>query len=313
MYARVCIYLRACLLTAVTFSCGHALGGSPPLITDDPETPGLGGWEINITSSFEHARDGTAMENPLFDINYGLTSDHDQLTVEFALLSNDPENAESEWGISDLSVAYKYRFLEEDEGIGWMVSIYPHVSSPTGNDRLGLGSGQTEMLIPFELDKHFCDDKAWINPEIGYNIVFGKRPANSWDFGLAVGYEFPNSFELEGEVGAFVFPGNSASDNPFFNLGFEYPLNKNAVLVGSAGRSFRSSRDGTPDLFCLLGVQFLLGAAAKDNEQDEGDKDSEAEKKKPGNEAGSATFLRDQTASTVRRELQRTLDNPAAY
>jgi hypothetical protein len=311
MYGKVGTYFRACLLTAVTFGCGHAFGGSPPLITDDPETPGLGGWEINITSSFEHTHDGTARENPLFDINYGLTSDHDQLAVQFAVLSIDPDNAESESGISDLSVAYKYRFLEEDQGIGWMVSTYPQVSSPTGNASLGLGSGQTEILIPFEFEKHFCGDKGWINPEIGYNIVFGDGGANSWKLSLAMGYEFSNSFELEGEIGAFVFPGYSEPDDPFFNLGAKYPVSKNMVLVGSAGRSFRSSRDGTPDLFCLLGVQFLFGAATedKDNEREK----SDAEKKEPGNEAGSPTFLREQTAHTVRQELPWTLDNPAAY
>jgi hypothetical protein len=50
------------------------------------------------------------------------------------------------------------------------------------------------------------------------------------------------------------------------------------VLLTLAGRSFRSSSDGIPDLFCLLGVQFLLGKAAEDNDadkdknRDEGDK-----------------------------------------
>ena len=67
------------------------IAGSPPLITDDPETPGYGGWEINVTSSYEHTRGGAVLEAPLFDINYGLTSDRDQLKLEIRLISNDPE------------------------------------------------------------------------------------------------------------------------------------------------------------------------------------------------------------------------------
>ena len=45
-----------------------------------------GGWEINITSSVEQTRAATAIEAPLFDINYGFR-DNDQLKVEFAVVS----------------------------------------------------------------------------------------------------------------------------------------------------------------------------------------------------------------------------------
>jgi len=238
------------------------IAGSPPLSTDDPETPGYGGWEINVTSSYEHTRDGTVLEAPLFDINYGLTSDRDQLKLEIPLISNDPENAEAELGMGDFDVGYKYRFLDSDENNGWAISIYPQLSTPTGDERRGLGSGDAELLIPFEFQKSFWNDKLWINPEVGYNIDFGRHNSNGWKLGLAMGYEFPNDFEIQGEVGAFLFEDRRETDNPFFNIGFAQPLNHNVVLLGSAGRSFRSSEDGTPNFFCLFGVQFLFGAAA---------------------------------------------------
>src|SRR6266481_915024 len=104
MYGNFGILGRALLFAATVCCCGQVFAGSPPLITDDPETPGYRGWEINVTSSLEHTRDGTAMENPLFDLNYGLFSDRDQLKVEFAVLSNDPEGEDAEWGIGDLLV-----------------------------------------------------------------------------------------------------------------------------------------------------------------------------------------------------------------
>jgi hypothetical protein len=161
MHGRFGSLSRAFVIVASIVGCGRVFAGSPPLITDDPETPGYKGWEINITSSLEHSREGVEMENPLFDINYGLTSDRDQLKVEFAVASNDPDNADVEWGISDLLVGYKYRFLDADENHGWAVSFYPQVSSPTGDESRDLGSGQTELLIPFEFQKSFCDDKVW--------------------------------------------------------------------------------------------------------------------------------------------------------
>jgi hypothetical protein len=315
--ARFGAFVRNVLTLASMLLCGQAFAGSPPLITDDPETPGYQGWEINITSSLEHTRGGTAMENPLFDINYGLTSDRDQLKVEFAAVSNDPENANSTWGISDLLVGYKYRFLDADENHGWAVSFYPQVSSPTGDESRGLGSGQTELLFPFEFQKSFCDGKVWVNPEIGYNVVLGDSDFNSWKFGLAIGHEFDDRVELEAEVGAFVFPGGGEPDLPFFNFGVDYTVNKNVHFLASAGRSFRSSTDGTPDFFCLLGVQFLLGKAAVEgdpsHEESAGEGGGGDETKSSDGEASTPTYLRENTAREANREFRRSLINPAAY
>jgi hypothetical protein len=312
------VRFRALLLIASVLGGGQAFAGSPPLITDDPETPGYHGWELNFTSSYEKTRDGHEMEAPLFDLNYGIFSDRDQLKVEFAVVENDPVNVESEWGISDLLVGYKYRFLDADENHGWAVSFYPQVASPTGDETRDLGSGQTELFFPFEFQKSYCDDKLWVNPEIGYNVVLGDGDFNSWKFGLAMGYEYESGLELQGEVGAFVFDHQNSPepDDPFFNFGFAYPLNKNLVLLGSAGRSFRSSEDGTPDFFCLLGFQVLLGAAADEenpaHEEGGGDEGGDGEMKEPGDEAGAPAFLRQHTARNANQELSRTLVNPAA-
>src|SRR3954447_9900516 len=84
VYARFRAFARTSLIVVAAVSCGRAFAGSPPLITDDPETPGYHGWEINITESGEHTRGQFSTESPLIDINYGLTSDRDQLKVEFA-------------------------------------------------------------------------------------------------------------------------------------------------------------------------------------------------------------------------------------
>lgn len=270
MYGDFGTLRRALLIAASVLCCGRVFAGSPPMITDDPETPGYRGWELNFTSSFEHTRDGHEMEAPLFDLNYGLTSDRDQLKVEFAVVQNDPEGADAEWGISDLLVGYKYRFLDADENCGWAVSFYPQVSSPTGDVERELGSGATELFFPFEFQKSFCDDKVWLNPEIGYNVVLGGEAGqNSWKFGLATGREYENGWELEAEVGAFIFEGSGHGgepDVPFFNFGVDKTINKNLHFLASAGRSFRSGDDGVPDFFCLLGFQVLLGKAAEEED-----------------------------------------------
>src|SRR5262249_39127139 len=69
VYARSRILPRTLLMLMSAVLCGRAFAGSPPLITDDPETPGYHGWEINITESGEHAGGEFGTESPLFDIN----------------------------------------------------------------------------------------------------------------------------------------------------------------------------------------------------------------------------------------------------
>jgi hypothetical protein len=313
MYGRFGSISLIFVVAASLAACGRAFAGSPPLVIDDPETPGYRGWEINITSSYEQTREGFEMENPLFDINYGLTSDRDQLKVEFAVVDVDPSGEEAEWGISDLLVGYKYRFIDFDDTCsGWAVSFYPQVSSPTGDEDRGIGSGQTELSFPFQFQKNFEESKSWINPEIGYTVVLGDTDFNNWKMGVAVGKEFTEKLELEGEIGAFIFPNDAEPDFPFFNFGFEYRYSKNINLLGSAGRSFRSREDGVPDFFCLLGVQFLLGKAAEEEGpggEQEGGGEGADDIKSP--EAFSPSFLHEHTAHST-HHIERYLRNPAS-
>src|SRR5207249_8773847 len=64
-----------CLLTADFIYAG------PPFVTDDPEPPPPGGWEINVPFILERTPGTTEMDAPLFDLNYGLPDI--QLKLEF--------------------------------------------------------------------------------------------------------------------------------------------------------------------------------------------------------------------------------------
>lgn len=76
------------------------------------------------------------------------------------------------------------------------------LSSVTYHHKARPGTGNTNRNP--EEGRHFYNDQAWVNPEIGYNIVFGDHDAHSWKFGLAMGWQETEKLELMGEVGAFV-------------------------------------------------------------------------------------------------------------
>jgi hypothetical protein len=54
--------------------------GGPPMITDDPGTPGNGNWENNLAIVFEHRHNETSIETPEIDLNYGV-GEHIQLNL----------------------------------------------------------------------------------------------------------------------------------------------------------------------------------------------------------------------------------------
>ena len=74
---------RAAIFDAARFShrdCLLAQGG-PPMITDDPGTPGNGHWENNLAIAFEHRPNEWSIDAPAIDLNYGW-GDHIQLTLQ---------------------------------------------------------------------------------------------------------------------------------------------------------------------------------------------------------------------------------------
>ena len=57
--------------------------GGPPMITDDPGTPGNAKWENNFAIIFEHRPNETSTDMPEIDLNYGV-GEHIQLTLQNA-------------------------------------------------------------------------------------------------------------------------------------------------------------------------------------------------------------------------------------
>jgi hypothetical protein len=232
----------------------------PPLVTDDPETPGRGGWEINISHNFEKTNDEFSMQTPLIDINYGLL-ENDQWKIEFPVVLLDPEGDRSQCGAGDLEVGWKYRFLDQPES-PIMASIYPQVLIPTGNADLGLGGGRTELLLPLEVARHFLDERLLLYGEIGYNVVFDGSGENNWIYGVAAEWAKNERLKLLFEVGGVVWENGNDPDFPFFNAGLKYELTDHWTLLGSAGRSFRDDSSGSPVLMTFLGLQWTGGAGS---------------------------------------------------
>ena len=69
-----------CALAICALGAAKCADG-PPMITDDPGTPGDRKWEINLAIAFEHRPGETSFDVPGIDLNYGV-GEHIQLTLQ---------------------------------------------------------------------------------------------------------------------------------------------------------------------------------------------------------------------------------------
>lgn len=227
--------------------------GGPPLITDDPGTPGDGNWEINIAFTAEKRRTERLYETPILDINYGL-GDRIQLKYEIPWLVLDERGDHTKDGIGNSVFGLKWRFFDQDtDGID--MSVYPQLEFNNYHSSIdrGLVDKGMELVLPIQLQK------SWgiisLNPELGY--VFREYNEHEWIYGLAMGYQASSNLELLAEIS-----GNTGQDfeddELVFNVGARWELSETRTLLISAGRSFRDSASGEPEFLLYTGIQLCF-------------------------------------------------------
>lgn len=240
------VSLFLCALTASV----RAQGG-PPMLTDDPGTPGDGRWEVNFLSTLERSRNGWVSKAPNVDVNYGL-GNHIQLKFEVPWLVMKEGGARRKAGLGDSMLGVKWRFLDEERN-GIDMSIYPQLefNNPTRSAEHGLVEKGMRLFLPVEAAKKVGPVE--VNGEAGYRVV--QHGTDELEYGLAVARQLTRRVELIGELhGSAV--RTLREHELFFNAGSRVRLGKNAALLFSAGRTLRTPSDEGPHYIASFGVQF---------------------------------------------------------
>jgi Putative MetA-pathway of phenol degradation len=227
--------------------------GGPPLLTDDPETPGDRNWEINAAATWEHRGQGWYWEAPLLDINYGWGA-HLQLKYEIPYLLQDTDATRVQSGLGNSLLGIKWRFLDvEQHGIA--VSVYPQVefNNPTSSRRRGLVNGHTAVLLPVEIARKF--GRFSVNLEVGYTVI--EREKDEWLYGLAAGYEVYERLQLIGELHG-VTQTQGAEDELIFQVGVRQEITKHVGLLFAIGHGLRAPQGEAIMLLGYFGVQCRL-------------------------------------------------------
>src|SRR5262245_16279899 len=220
----------------------------PPFVTEDPEPPPPGGWEINVPFILERTPGSTEMDAPLFDLNYGLPNVQLKLELPIGVIHEDNNGTTA--GLSDLLVGVKWRFLNNERS-QFQVGTYPQVLLPTGNHARGLGEGRTAFALPLMAQKSW--EKWTVYGNIG-SWWKGAHEARNYFYAGAV---------LEGEInerlelGLELF-GNSPKEHGgrselAFNVGGMWKLTEHLNLLFSGGRDIV----GDTHAMAYVGLQVL--------------------------------------------------------
>jgi hypothetical protein len=247
-------------LTFIPLLIGYAAQvlaqGGPPLLTDDPGTPGNGNWEINIASTLFNSPGEREFEAPLLDINYGL-GDRVQLKYELPYLFDSDEGAPYRGAIGNSLMGVKWRFFQQADEKGLRISTYPQLefNNPSNSVARGLVDRGPRFLLPLEISKGFGPVE--VNFEGGY--WFTRDGSNERILGLAVGRQFTKRFEALAEIYDNVVLGGTARSTTV-DIGGRYELNKSLLINFMAGRRIIGSGivNGQPSSIAYLGLQVLL-------------------------------------------------------
>lgn len=244
-------HLLAAVLSIALRLTAYAQGG-PPMITDDPGTPGNGKWENNFAVTFEHRSGETLYEVPQIDLNYGL-GDHLQLNLQIAptVLEKDGQGAIG--GLGGTQAAVKWRFLDEDNG-GVDMSMYPRIifNITESSARRGLSEDGTRFQIPFQAAKSFWRFHA--DAEFGPLVSTVGR--SEWLYGVVGGFDLTKTTGLMAELHG-TGRSNFTEQTVTLNFGMRHELDKAHILIVSLGHEVHTPNESLA-LVGYLGMQFLF-------------------------------------------------------
>ena len=226
--------------------------GGPPLITDDPDTPGPGYWEINLATIFERTRSARRLEAPLADINYGVGR-RVQLKFEIPWLFGGDTGQAVRTAPGDSTVGVKWRFLgQEGQRVAW--STYPQLEVNSGHAavRNGLVEEGRQFLMPTEFTVQF--GAVEINGEAGWNFV--QNGDDGWIWGITNETEFRSGFELLGELHGEKF--GSSPTSVIAEIGGRQRLTDQLTLLLAIGTGVHGSTEDRVSLRVYVGLQFNL-------------------------------------------------------
>jgi hypothetical protein len=226
----------------ILFSESILAQSSPPLLSNDPGTPGPGNWEINILTSLEHSDVNDEWLMRLFDFNYGV-GDRCQLTASIPFVIGHERGTAVRRTFDGIEMGVKYRFVDNPGRTGSNFSLFPKVYFSFVEEK------STKLSLPLEW--HHEWPHFGLTAELGHVWVNGE--SDGWEGGLAAALLLdPVSILAEGHTEMREAPFDLRG--PMVTFGFTWAWSKTVSLFASYGKSLKNHEEAPT--WRLVGFQF---------------------------------------------------------
>lgn len=253
---------KACAVAATitgALLAGSAMAG-PPFLTDDPEPVEHKHSEFYIFSTYDKAKDGKEYAVPAFEYNYGVIPDT-QLHIVIPFVRTDPNDGSSEYGLGDIEVGVKYRFIQETETVP-QVGIFPMAELATGDDNKGLGNGKTWWRLPIWIQKSWGEWKTYGGA--GYVINHAEGQKNYPFAGWLLQKDLNEKLTLGGEIFGRGKDADDGKATTLLNFGGLYKFTPDFNLLFSAGHSV----SGETHTIAYLGLWWTWGGDGNEEKKE---------------------------------------------
>ena len=212
-----------------------ALAG-PPYVSDDPEPTDYKHYEIYTFSSGTATRNGRAGEMGI-DFNYGAAPNL-QLTATLPAGFESPATGATTFGLSNIELAAKYRFLQQDT-FGWDVSVFPRVFLPSTSGTVG--DRKPSLLLPIWAQKDW--GSGWSTFGGGGCVVNADSSKNSCLAGWVVTRKVLPNLQLGMELFHQTADSSGSPASTSLGLGVTYDINDTYHLLGYVRRGIQNTNE----------------------------------------------------------------------
>jgi hypothetical protein len=240
--------LALTLILGLQAAAAMAAGG-PPMVTDDPETPGDGRWEINAAAIYSRTRAEHTLTLPDLDINYGL-GERIQLKVDVPWARVTPLGESSRSGPGNVELGVKWRFYD-DEASGVSLSTYPQYGRALNSSSIARGTASPghEFFLPIEGATEVGG--VGLVGEVGKNFVQGEK--GQWVAGVVATHACGAATECMAEVRHTQGDGQHQT---LLNFGLHHKLDDTLSLLMAVGTERGTQSDDRHQALVYVGLQF---------------------------------------------------------
>lgn len=285
-------------LSSVVAALGVArsVTAGPPLITDDPDTPGRNRWEINVSYDLSLTKEPIEVEptrrQKLFLDMGGRLFDRLDLpawinppeakprTVRRRVYEHEAPLVDINYGVTDrdqIKAEFPVLLLDgpdnnHEDGFGpltlgykyrfldedrFPVSVSVYPQVELATSARRLGENRKPLyILPLQVGRHSLDDRVFVYGEVGLDAAPGKGADDALFYGVAAEWEIVEHLVLAGEIAGSEPTHGDGPSDVVFNLGFKWDISESATLMAAMGRSFYAVGPDRAEFIGFWGIQL---------------------------------------------------------